>query len=155
MNLQLKLPFLIATFALLTGVGVVQAADLTEVTVIPQAKTQAALDNKSDLRLLVADDIWVEGAYRNKAGDPELHTDQTNVFYITAGSATVVAGGNYIGGKTISPGQVRGGTIDGGITYNLIKGDTIIIPAGKPVWFKEVPGTVSYYVVKITKKPPS
>ena len=48
-----------------------------------------------------------------------------------------------------------GGTIDGGITYNLIKGDTIIIPAGKPVWFKEVPGTVSYYVVKITKKPPS
>jgi len=143
---------LIVTLAVLAGATAGHAADLTEVTVIPQAKTQAALDNKADLRLLVADDIWVEGAYRNKAGNPELHTDQTNVFYITAGSATVVAGGTYVGGKTIAPGQVRGGTIDGGTTYNLVKGDTIVVPAGKPVWFKEVPSTVSYYVVKMTKK---
>src|SRR5476649_207270 len=120
MRLKSAFSLITVTCALLIGEGTVNAADLTEVTVIPQAKTQAALDNKADLRLLVADDLWVEGAYRNKSGNPELHTDQTNVFYITAGSATVVAGGNYIGGKTLSPGQVRGGTIDGGITYNLI-----------------------------------
>lgn len=143
---------LIAMLAFVMGVGTAQAADLTEVTVIPQTKTQAALDNKADLRLLVADDIWVEGAYRNKSGNPELHTDQTNVFYITAGSATIVAGGTYVGGSPTGPGQVRGGTINGGTTYNLVKGDTIVIPAGKPVWFKEVPTSVSYYVVKMTKR---
>lgn len=154
MRLKSAFPLIIVTCALLIGEGTVNAADLTEVTVIPQAKTQAALDDKADLRLLVADDLWVEGAYRNKAGDPELHTDQTNVFYITAGSATVIAGGTYVGGKTIAPGQVRGGTIEGGTTYNLVKGDTIVVPAGKAVWFKEVPSTVSYYVVKMAKRPP-
>jgi mannose-6-phosphate isomerase-like protein (cupin superfamily) len=152
MKPQTEFRYLIAMFAFVMGMGAVQAADLTEVTVIPQAKTQAALDNKADLRLLVADDIWVEGAYRNKAGNPELHTDQTNVFYITAGSATIVAGGTYVGGSPAGPGQVRGGTIEGGTTYNLVKGDTIVIPVGKPVWFKEVPTSVSYYVVKMTKK---
>ena len=152
MKPQTAFRYLIAMFAFVMGMGAVHAADLTEVTVIPQAKTQAALDNKADLRLLVADDIWVEGAYRNKAGNPELHTDQSNVFYITAGSATIVAGGTYVGGSPTGPGQVRGGTNNGGTTYNLVKGDTIVIPAGKPVWFKEVPTSVSYYVVKMTKR---
>lgn len=152
MKPQTAFRYLIAMFALVMGMGAVQAAPLTEVTVIPQAKTQAALDNKANLRLLVTDDVWVEGAYRDKAGDPELHTDNTNVFYITAGSATIVAGGTYVGGSPTGPGQVRGGIINGGTTYNLVKGDTIVIPAGKPVWFKEVPTSVSYYVVKMTKR---
>jgi mannose-6-phosphate isomerase-like protein (cupin superfamily) len=130
------------------------AADQTEVAFIPHDKTQAALDNKADIHLLLADDVAVEGNYRNKPGNPELHTKQTNIFYITDGSATIVAGGKYQGGKEISPGQVRGGTIDGGAVYDLVKGDTIVIPAGSPVWFKEVPSTVSYYVVKITKRSP-
>jgi mannose-6-phosphate isomerase-like protein (cupin superfamily) len=154
MILRIALRSIIATWFLFIGVSATKAADLTEVTVIPGAKTQAALDNKADLRLLVADDIWIEGAFRDKAGSPELHTDQTNVFYITNGSATVVAGGTYVGGKAISPGQVRGGTIVGGSTYNLAKGDTIVIPAGKPVWFEAVPSTVSYYVVKMSKTSP-
>ncbi|HWA68341.1 MAG TPA: hypothetical protein VG821_00730 [Rhizomicrobium sp.] len=152
MKPQTAFRYLIAMFALVMGMGAVQAAPLTEVTVIPQAKTQAALDNKANLRLLVTDDVWVEGAYRDKAGDPELHTDNTNVFYITAGSATIVAGGTYVGGSSIGRGEVRGGTIDGGTTYNLVKGDTIVIPTGKPVWFKEVPTSVSYYVVKMFKR---
>jgi mannose-6-phosphate isomerase-like protein (cupin superfamily) len=152
MNPQTAFRYLIAMIAFVMGMGAVQAADLTEVTVIPQAKTQAALDNKADLRLLVTDNVWVEGAYRNKAGNPELHTNNTNVFYITAGSVTIVAGGTYVGGSPTGPGEVRGGTIDGGTTYDLVKGDTIVVPAGKPVWFKEVPTSVSYYVVKMFKR---
>ena len=144
--------YLIAMFAFVMGMSTVQASPLTEVTIIPQVKTQAALDNKADLRLLVSDEVWVEGAYRNKAGNPELHTDNTNVFYITAGSVTIVAGGTYVGGSPIGPGEVRGGAIDGGATYDLVQGDTIVIPAGKPVWFKEVPTSVSYYVVKMFKR---
>ena len=79
------------------------AADQTEVAFIPHDKTQAALDNKADIHLLLADDVAVEGNYRNKPGNPELHTKQTNIFYITDGSATIVAGGKYQGGKEISP----------------------------------------------------
>jgi quercetin dioxygenase-like cupin family protein len=30
----------------------------------------------------------------------------------------------------------------------LAKGDVVVIPAGVPHWFKEVPGTVVYYTVK-------
>ena len=38
---------------------------------------------------------------------------------------------------------------DGG--GHLTKGDVIVVPAGTPHWFKEVPKSVSYYVVKVLK----
>jgi len=28
----------------------------------------------------------------------------------------------------------------------------VVVPAGMPHWFKEVPGQVSYYVVKVIKQ---
>jgi len=30
----------------------------------------------------------------------------------------------------------------------ITKGDVIIVPAGTPHWFKEVPAPMTYYVVK-------
>jgi quercetin dioxygenase-like cupin family protein len=33
----------------------------------------------------------------------------------------------------------------------LSKGDVIVIPAGVPHWFKEIPGSINYYVVKVLK----
>ena len=47
------------------------------------------------------------------------------------------------------PGQHLGNGIKGGQTHMLKKGDVLVIPAGTPHWFKDVPHTVSYYVVKV------
>jgi len=40
---------------------------------------------------------------------------------------------------------------EGGETHHLSKGDVIVVPAGTPHWFKEVPESISYYVVKVLK----
>ena len=118
------------------------------VTFIPHEKVQAALDGKAGLHLLDAPDLSVEGCFRDRPGNVEVHTELTNVFYITNGEATMVIGGTNKDGKEVSKGQIRGGTIVGGTEYHVVKGDVFVIRPGIPTWFKEVPKTVSYYVVK-------
>ena len=56
-----------------------------------------------------------------------------------------------IGGKNTKTGQWLGTDIQGGESRHLSKGDVIVIPAGVPHWFKEVPKSVSYFVVKVIK----
>ena len=41
--------------------------------------------------------------------------------------------------------------IKNGVTHELKAGDVIVIPAGTPHWFKTVPKSVSYFVVKVLK----
>ncbi len=123
-----------------------------DVVFLPQAKVDAALAGKASLYLHVDKDVMVEGCYRDKPGDAEVHEKLLDTIYVTAGGATFVVGGKLEGGKASGPGQIRGGTIVGGTTYHLVKGDVIIIPAGVPHQFTEVPASISYYVVKPVPK---
>jgi mannose-6-phosphate isomerase-like protein (cupin superfamily) len=137
---------------LASALGMAATPAFAEVTYLPQAKVDAALAGKASLYLHVDKDVIVEGCYRDKPGEPEVHEQLLDTFYITAGGATFVAGGKLEGGKAIGPGQIRGGKIVGGTTYHLVKGDVIVIPAGVPHQFAEVPASVSYYVVKPVPK---
>lgn len=94
----------------------------------------------------------VSGAHRNAAGQVEMHEKETDILYVTDGEATFVTGGTMAGGKKTGAGQWRGTDITGGQTHHLTKGDVITIPAGMPHWFKEVPKSVSYFVVKVLKE---
>jgi quercetin dioxygenase-like cupin family protein len=93
----------------------------------------------------------VSGARRDKAGQVEVHEKETDIFYVTDGEATFLTGGKMIGGKLSRPGQWLGTEIEGGETHHLTKGDVIVIPAGTPHWFKEVPKSMSYMLVKANK----
>jgi len=139
MKLRIGFTALIVAAFLFTVGGRARADDQKDVAFIPHNKLQAALDNKADIHLLVADDVIVEGNYRNKAGVPELHTALMDTIYITDGETTMVTGGTIVGSHSIGPGQIRGTSITGGTTYHLLKGDVIVIPANIPHWFKEVP----------------
>ncbi|MGH9403572.1 MAG: cupin domain-containing protein [Terriglobia bacterium] len=88
-------------------------------------------------------------ARRDKAGEVELHTRDTDVIYIVDGSATFVTGGKMEQPRHTAPDELRGSSIEGGEVRHISKGDTLIIPAGVPHWFKEVPGPVLYLVVKV------
>jgi mannose-6-phosphate isomerase-like protein (cupin superfamily) len=101
--------------------------------------------------LLKSSDLLVMGGHREEAGHVELHEKETDVFYVTDGEATFVTGGKMVGGKLASPGQWRGSDIEGGEVHHLTKGDVIVIPAGIPHWYKEVPHSISYFVVKVVK----
>ena len=123
------------------------AADMTYVS---HDKVAASLAKSAPL--VTASDLLVQGSHRTGPGQVEVHDKETDVFYITDGSATFMTGGKMIGGKLTRPGQYLGTSIEGGETHHLTKGDVIVIPAGMPHWFKEVPQSVSYFVVKVLKQ---
>jgi len=132
---------------LLAAVLVMSGA--SAVTYIGHHKVAEALAKNGDL--LRAPDLTVLGAHRNAPGQVEVHDRETDTFYVTDGGATFVTGGTMVGGKETGPGQKRGTDIQGGQIHHLSKGDVIVIPAGIPHWFKEVPASISYYVVKVLK----
>jgi quercetin dioxygenase-like cupin family protein len=120
-----------------------------EVTYVDHGKVAEALAKGG--ALVKASDLLVSGSHRDKGGQVEVHDKETDFFYVTDGSATLVTGGTMTGGRQTRPGQHLGTGIDGGQTHHLTKGDVVVIPAGTPHWFKEVPKSVSYYVVKVLK----
>ena len=60
-------------------------------------------------------------------------------------------GGTMVGAKETRPNQLLGTGIDGGQTHQLKKGDFIVIPAGVPHWFKDVPASINYLTIKVIK----
>ena len=81
----------------------------------------------------------------------EVHTKDADIIYVLDGTAALVTGGSAIEPKTVAPDEIRGRKIAGGKTRQIVKGDVIIVPAGTPHWFKEVPNSVTYFVVKVLK----
>jgi mannose-6-phosphate isomerase-like protein (cupin superfamily) len=122
----------------------------SSVTYVGHDKVAAALSKGGPL--VTAPDLLVQGSHRDKAGQVEVHEKETDVIHVIDGEATFVTGGTMAGGKTNKPGQMLGTGIKGGETHHLTKGDVIVVPAGIPHWFKEVPTSVSYYVVKVLKQ---
>jgi glc operon protein GlcG len=91
----------------------------------------------------------VHASHREKSGSVEVHLLDADIIYVIEGSATLVTGGTVVDGKTVEPNEIRGTSVQGGETRRITKGDVIVIPAGTPHWFKEVPGPINYYVVKV------
>jgi len=125
-----------------------QGSDSAVVHVDPD-KVAAALAKGGTL--VTRPDLIVQGSHREAAGQVEVHDKETDVLYIIDGEATFAYGGRIVGGKVTRPGQWLGTGIDGGDTHHLGKGDVFVVPAGVPHWFKEVPKSVSYFVVKVIK----
>jgi quercetin dioxygenase-like cupin family protein len=116
---------------------------------VDPAKVAAALAKGGSL--VTRPDLLVSGSHREAAGQVEVHDKETDVLYVVDGEATFVFGGQMVGGKVSQPGQWLGSDITGGQTHHIAKGDVFVIPAGIPHWFKEVPKSVSYFVVKVLK----
>src|SRR5262245_39577445 len=95
-----------------------------------------------------SDKYMVHTSHRDKAGVAEVHAKDADIIYVQEGSATFVTGGTVVEPKPIAPDEIRGREIINGETQNITKGDVIIVPAGTPHWFKEVPAPLMYYVVK-------
>jgi mannose-6-phosphate isomerase-like protein (cupin superfamily) len=124
-------------------------ADSPAVTYIAKDKVAEALAKGTVM--VTQPDLTTQGGHRVAAGQVEVHEKETDIFYVTDGEATIVTGGTMVGGKMSKPGQWLGASIDGGETRHLGKGDVMVIPAGVPHWFKEVPKEINYLVVKVIK----
>ncbi len=143
----------IFVFAALMTVGLMAAGENARpVTFVGHEQVMAAIDGKTrNGPLVTAADLLVMGYHREEDGHVEVHDKETDVFYIVDGEATLITGGKMLGGKVTSPGQWLGSSIEGGEAHHMVKGDVIVIPAGIPHWFKSVPHSVSYFIVKVLK----
>ncbi len=120
---------------------------IAAVSYFEKEKVAAAFD-KGAVLFDASNKYMVHASHRDKAGVVEVHEQDADIIYVLDGSATFVTGGEIVGGKPIGPGEIRGTDVKGGETRTISKGDVIIVPAGTPHWFKEVPGPLNYYVVK-------
>jgi mannose-6-phosphate isomerase-like protein (cupin superfamily) len=102
---------------------------------------------------LLINDLYKVMAARRVAAPAavEIHTRDTDVFYIVDGSATFVTGGTAVNPKEIGPNEIHATSIVGGTERHLSKGDIIIIPAGTPHQFMQVTNPFLYFVVKVTQ----
>jgi glc operon protein GlcG len=91
----------------------------------------------------------IDAGRRERAGEVEFHTYETDIMYVLDGEATVVTGGEMVEPRQVGPGEYRAPSVCGGTTHHLSRGDVLAIPNGVPHWFKEVSGPFLYYVVKV------
>ncbi|MGD1071745.1 MAG: cupin domain-containing protein [Bryobacteraceae bacterium] len=137
-----------AAFSFLIVCALLTAADApTPATYIGHDTIAGALAKGGPV--LTASNLIVQGGHREKTGEVEVHQRETDVIYVQDGEATFVTGGKMIGGKLTAPGQFRGTEIQGGAAHHLTRGDVMVVPAGTPHWFSQVPKSISYFVVKV------
>jgi mannose-6-phosphate isomerase-like protein (cupin superfamily) len=142
------------TLAVFLALGVLlnaQGGGASGVIQIDHDKVATAISKGGNL--VTAPDLLVLGSHREGKGNVEIHTKETDVFYVIEGEGSILIGGTALDQKETRPGQLTGSDIKGGQTYHLTKGDVLVIPAGVPHWVKDVPGGVfNYFVVKVIKQ---
>ena len=131
----------------IAGANALQLAAKPAVSYFDREKVSSAFA-KGAVLYNESDKYMVHASRREKAGQVEVHIKDADIIYVLDGTATLVTGGEVIGGKTVAPDEIRGDDVKGGDTRRIAGGDVIIVPAGTPHWFKEVPAPLTYYVVK-------
>jgi glc operon protein GlcG len=152
MNRVLALALVLAG-ALVSSGGTRAGSAEPAITYIESAKVAAAFAEGKPL--LEVPEYKVHASRREKPGVAEVHVRDTDIIYVLDGTATMVTGGTVVDGKTTSPEEIRGASIQGGETRKLLKGDVLVVPNGTPHWFKEVQAPFLYYVVKVTSAEPA
>jgi mannose-6-phosphate isomerase-like protein (cupin superfamily) len=89
---------------------------------------------------------------KNMPGDAILHETKTSeVYYMLAGSGTLVTGGFIRDFKAGADGKVsptRGTRIEGGVTRRVNVGDVIVIPGRTPHWWSSLESDIRYMIIR-------
>jgi mannose-6-phosphate isomerase-like protein (cupin superfamily) len=104
-----------------------QSVDDLQKTLQPDNKTAELIDSGGmQLRVAVQHE-------KNKTGSAaELHDASDDVYYVLDGTATLVLGGRLEDPKETDPGEWRSPRIIDGKTFEIKKGDLVIVPRGTP-----------------------
>ena len=85
-------------------------------------------------------------------GDAILHETKTSeVYYMLAGSGTLVTGGFIRDLKPGADGKVnatRGTRVEGGVTRRVTVGDVIVIPGRTPHWWSNLESDIRYMIIR-------
>jgi uncharacterized protein GlcG (DUF336 family)/mannose-6-phosphate isomerase-like protein (cupin superfamily) len=123
------------------------ARAVAPVTVVTGDKVAAAFSKGAPL--LEEGGYKIHASHRNGPGQVEIHTRDTDIIHVIKGQATLVTGGAIVSPQSVQPEEIRGASVQGGETRRIREGDVVVVPNGVPHWFREVPGPLDYYVVKV------
>lgn len=87
------------------------------------------------------------------AAAAEIHDASDDVYYVLEGTATLTLGGRLESPKEVEPGEWRGPRIEGGQSFEVKKGDLIIVPRGTPHMRSTVGKDFAMILIKIFDKP--
>jgi mannose-6-phosphate isomerase-like protein (cupin superfamily) len=93
----------------------------------PGNKTEELIDS-AGMQLRVA----VQHETNKTGAAAELHDASDDVYYVLEGGATLVLGGKLETPKEVEPGEWRSPNIVGGKTFEITKGDLVVVPRGTP-----------------------
>jgi mannose-6-phosphate isomerase-like protein (cupin superfamily) len=88
---------------------------------------------------------------REGNGAVETHETQADIITVMSGEGTLVVGGTMVDGKTTAPNEIRGKSINGGVSKPMSAGDVFHIPAKIPHQML-VPKSLVIQVVKVDTK---
>src|ERR1700733_5783000 len=93
--------------------------------------------------------------YRAAVGPAAVHEKEAELFYVIDGSGTLVTGGKLVGETRPSPDNLNGTAIDGGMSQDVAKGDTFIVPENTPHWFSKINGTLVLMSLHVPRPVPA
>jgi mannose-6-phosphate isomerase-like protein (cupin superfamily) len=125
-----------------------QSLDDLQKTLQPENKTSELIDSGGmQLRVAVQHE-------RNKTGAAaELHDASDDVYYVLDGTATLVLGGKLDAPKETDPGEWRSPRIIDAKTFEIKKGDLVIVPRGTPHQRSTASKDFTMLLVKIYAEP--
>ena len=147
-SLILTIPVLAAAFLCAAGETSEPATYNTdaELMKILKDKIKATPDQMVSSRIANDPRYMINIVHRSKPAGAGAHPDGTELHYIIEGSGTLVTGGTLNRSGDTS-------TIQGGVSRHMAKGDTALIPAGTPHWYKDVDGSITYLEVRFNVGP--
>ncbi|MGA2558618.1 MAG: hypothetical protein ABSF17_02980 [Terracidiphilus sp.] len=87
---------------------------------------------------------------RAASGGAEMHAHFVDIFYVTAGKATLITGGQIVAPRKGDDGETTGTGILDGKAHPIGVGDVVHIPAGVPHQLLVAPGShYSAVVIKV------
>ena len=104
-----------------------QSLDDLQKTLRPENKTSELIDS-AGMQLRVA----VQHEKNRGGAAAELHDASDDVYYVLDGSATLTLGGRLDSPKETDPGEWRSPKIIDGKTFEIKRGDLIVVPRGTP-----------------------
>ena len=91
---------------------------------------------------------------RNKpAAEAEVHDASDDVYYVLEGAATLTLGGRLEAPVEREPGEWRAPRISGGKTFEIRKGDLVVVPRGTPHMRSTAGKDFSMILIKIFAEP--
>jgi mannose-6-phosphate isomerase-like protein (cupin superfamily) len=88
--------------------------------------------------------------HREGSGQAEFHQNEADVIVIQSGNGTILVGGSIPDGKTTTPGEIRGSSINGGAKQKIGPGDVVHIAPKTPHQILLEPGQqLNYLTVKV------